>query len=161
MDKSANISPCGKYRYSLSRTWDESKAKVLFIGLNPSKADATKDDPTIWKLIKYCQSWGYGGFTIVNLFAYRSTNPDALLNKPLPLVLGPDNKTHLSVHIAEATLVVVMWGNNAYRISPNYTEEWVNKLRKMEKAKCFKINRDGSPAHPLYLPGKIKPIKFE
>lgn len=46
MQRSATISDCGRYRYELTRCWDETKGKALFLGLNPSDADGEKDDPT-------------------------------------------------------------------------------------------------------------------
>jgi hypothetical protein len=45
--RGAEFSPCGKYRYALWRIWDFKKPLAMFIGLNPSTADASKDDPTI------------------------------------------------------------------------------------------------------------------
>lgn len=56
--KTAWISSCQRYRYALSRTWDESKGYVLFIGQNPSTADAEVDDPTIKKCMKFARAWG-------------------------------------------------------------------------------------------------------
>lgn len=79
MDKGAIISGCGKYRYSLWRTWDKKLPKVMFIMLNPSTADAYEDDPTIRRCINFAKSWGYGGIVVGNLFAYRATNPKKLI----------------------------------------------------------------------------------
>ena len=78
INKTANFSSCHKYRYSLYRIWDKKKKFVLFIGLNPSTADEGMDDPTIRRCSGYAQNWGYGGFMMVNLFAYRTTFPSNL-----------------------------------------------------------------------------------
>ena len=43
---------------------------ILFIGLNPSTADETKNDPTIRRCINFAKDWGYGGVMIANLFAF-------------------------------------------------------------------------------------------
>lgn len=43
----AAISDCGMYRYWLSRRLSMGERTVLFVGLNPSTADALQDDPTI------------------------------------------------------------------------------------------------------------------
>ena len=75
MKKDAVLSEDRKYRYLLSRNWDDTKPTVLFIGLNPSTADEKEDDPTINKCISYAKSWGYGKVLMANLFAFRSTNP--------------------------------------------------------------------------------------
>ena len=79
-----------KYRYALWRIWDENKPYVLFIGLNPSTADETKDDPTVRRCIGFTQSWKkYGGVYLANLFAYRATNPRELEVVADPI--GPGN----------------------------------------------------------------------
>ena len=93
INKSATFSNCRKYRYALSRSWDEKKKIVLFIGLNPSTADEKKDDPTIRRCINYAQSWGFGGLQVANLFAYRATKPTKLRYVENPV--GDDNDQQL------------------------------------------------------------------
>jgi hypothetical protein len=78
MKKDAKLSDDKLYRYQLSRIWDETKPKVLFIMLNPSTADADVDDPTIRRVINFAKSWNYGGVYVVNLYAFRSTDPKGL-----------------------------------------------------------------------------------
>ena len=78
MKTDAILSDDRQFRYVLSRVWDEEKPTVMFIGLNPSTADECEDDPTIQKCIKFAQSWDYGGLYMLNLFAYRTTNPRVL-----------------------------------------------------------------------------------
>lgn len=82
MKKTANVN--GDYRYRLGRYWDNKKRNVLFIGLNPSTADAYEDDATIRRLIGFSKDWGFGGLTIVNLFAYRSTDPKKTNGRYVP-----------------------------------------------------------------------------
>lgn len=78
MKSDAELSKCRTYRYALWRTWDESKPFAMFVGLNPSTADELEDDPTIRRCINFSKLWGYGGLCMVNLFAYRATDPTAL-----------------------------------------------------------------------------------
>lgn len=59
----------GDYRYLLWREWDISNKTVSFIMLNPSRADAQINDPTITRCINFALSWGYGRLEVVNLFA--------------------------------------------------------------------------------------------
>ena len=72
MKKKANISDCGKYRYSLERHWGEGNKTVIFVGLNPSIADAEIDDPTIRRCINFAKSWGYDRLIMLNISAYLS-----------------------------------------------------------------------------------------
>lgn len=85
MVKEALLSEDRKYRYILSRTWDEAKPAVLFIGLNPSTADEKSDDSTIRKCINYAKCWGYGKILMANLFAFRSTDPSILIHAADPV----------------------------------------------------------------------------
>ncbi|MEK6791851.1 MAG: DUF1643 domain-containing protein, partial [Deltaproteobacteria bacterium] len=74
-EDNAVMSVCRLYRYALWRTWDESQDKVMFIGLNPSTADATNDDRTISRCRSYAEQWRYGGIIMGNLFAFRTSSP--------------------------------------------------------------------------------------
>ena len=75
LKNTAKLSECRKYRFALWRTWDDSKPYVMFVGLNPSTADETTDDPTLTRCINYAKSWGFGGVCMANIFAYRATEP--------------------------------------------------------------------------------------
>ena len=81
LDMGAELSEDGQYRYWLSRRLSMGERAVLFVGLNPSTADATKDDPTIRKCVGFASRWGYDWLYMGNVHAYRSTNPEGL--KPL------------------------------------------------------------------------------
>jgi hypothetical protein len=108
MKSTATISECQKYRYELRRIWDSSKPPVLFIGLNPSTADAETDDNTSRVCINYAKRWGYGGLLLGNLFAFRSTDQSALFTAKDPI--GPDNDKWLRKLQSEAPVVVCAWG---------------------------------------------------
>src|SRR5262245_13227298 len=104
---SAELSPCGRYRYALTRTWGDPKKVVCWVMLNPSTADADQDDPTIRRCLGFSRAWGAGGLVVVNLFALRATDPDQLRIAADPV--GPDNDSHLST-AAFGRLVVAAWG---------------------------------------------------
>lgn len=86
----ATISPCQKYRYALGRCWDHAGKRVVFAMLNPSVADATADDPTIRRCIRFARKWGYGSLEVVNLFAWRATDPKELRIAADPIGLDND-----------------------------------------------------------------------
>ena len=153
MKSDATFSECRQYRYALWRLWDESKPYAMFIGLNPSTADETTDDPTINRCIDFAKSWGYGGLCMANLFAYRSTDPANLRTTQDPI--GPDNDNWLKELGKSAGVVVAAWGNDgAYLGRSRVVASRITNL------KCLKINKTGEPAHPLYQPGTAKLIVF-
>ena len=142
------------YRYALWRVWDNSKPKVLFIGLNPSTADEIQDDPTIRRCIRYSKDWGYGGYIMGNIFAYRSTDPKKLLDIDDPI--GPKNDYWLKKLSKEASLTIGAWGNHGKILDRG------NQINNMlETLHCLKITKEGFPSHPLYLSSKLKPILFK
>ena len=153
INKTANFSSCRKYRYSLSRIWDKQKKFVLFIGLNPSTADEEVDDPTIRRCSGYAQKWGYGGFMMVNLFAYRTTLPSNLKKVKHPI--GKDNDKYIVKLSKKADITVAAWGNNGNLYS---RDKQVFSL--VSSLMCLRINKSGQPAHPLYLKKGLKLTKF-
>ena len=104
----AEFSPCRQYRYSLWRYWDEHKRYAVFVCLNPSTADETKDDPTVRRCINFAKGWDYGGMIMLNLFALRSTDPKRL--KLVDDPVGPDNDFHLRSASSKAGITIAAWG---------------------------------------------------
>jgi hypothetical protein len=115
----ATFSDCRKFRYTLTRVWDETKPIVAFIGLNPSTADESVDDPTIRRCIGFAKSWGYGGLLMLNLYAYRATKPAdmwAARKRGIDIIGGQRNWVDsLKEHSADCACVVAAWGNHGAR----------------------------------------------
>lgn len=156
MKTNALISPCGNYRYWLSRIWDESRPSGAWVMLNPSTADATVDDPTIRRIVGFSQSWGWGGAKVFNLFALRSSKPDAMSEHPDPI--GPDNDRHLQ-SIPQQLPVIAAWGQWG-----DYLDRG-RRVRIMLAAagvelQCLGLNKGGSPKHPLYVSGQVRPGRY-
>ena len=97
----ARISRCKRYRYELTRTWDEAAGTCAFVCLNPSTADARVDDPTLRRCIGFAKSWGYGRVVMLNAYAYRATDPAEMLAASNPI--GP----RMSRTAAEQTQAVL------------------------------------------------------
>jgi len=154
--KGAILSKNRLYRYVLWREWDINKKTCVFIGLNPSTADENEDDPTLRRCINFAKDWGFGKCVIVNLFAYRATNPDELEKQEKPI--GYKNNHHLKSQGIQASLVVAASGNRGGYLKRN---EKVIKLLKNISLKCFKITSKGQPAHPLYQANNTKLINYE
>src|SRR5438105_288943 len=79
----------GRYRYSLTREWDRRGDQACWIMLNPSIANAERDDPTIRRCIGFARRWGLGGIVVVNLFGLVATYPIELARAKAPI--GPHN----------------------------------------------------------------------
>lgn len=158
MLKKANISECGKYRYSLERHWGSGDRIVAFIGLNPSVADAKIDDPTIRRCINFAKSWGYDGLIMLNLFAYRSTNPKNLLDKETHYIFGPENEATLRQLLPKVDAVICAWGS--HKTVGSLTPKLLLKQFGAEHFKCLGLTKSGAPRHPLYVKGDTTPIDF-
>lgn len=149
MIRSAVISDCGLYRYSLLRIWDEALPLLAVLMLNPSTADGKTDDHTITKLIEFAKRLGFGGFMVVNLFAFRATKPADMRAAADPV--GPLNDNHIGTALLICSVVLCAWGGNA---KGDPREADVRQLLRICGISTFalRINADGTPAHPLMLP---------
>lgn len=145
----------GAYRYALWRSWDDALPRVAFLLLNPSTADAERDDPTIRRCIAYARQWGFGSLHVVNLFAYRATNPRDLLAAPDPV--GPDNDAHLLEATRAATLTVAGWGLHGRH---NGRAAAVRSLLSARPLHTLALTASGEPRHPLYLPAVLRPTPW-
>jgi len=143
MKKGAHISECGKYRYFLTRDWDENKPLVMYIGINPNTADDKIDNPTITRLIQFSKDLGYGGMIVTNLLGFRSPKPEALLSVEDPE--GPNNSSSILFGASLCKDVVFMWGDsNCLGRDKKIIDAFPNAL-------CFGRSKRGNPKHPLYL----------
>jgi hypothetical protein len=153
----ALLSACGRYRYRLERRWqDDADAQLCaFIMLNPSTADAARDDPTIRRCIDFARSWGYGGLIVGNLFALRSTDPRQLRSAADPT--GPSNAIHLDRIIRDAALVLCAWGTyGAHATHCGIVIETISFCGKV--AQCLGTTASGQPRHPLYVTKCTRPL---
>lgn len=149
MKSTATISDCGKYRYTLSRVWDMALPQMGFVMLNPSVADADADDPTIRKCIGFAKRAGCGGINVVNLFAFRATDPADLRKAGYPV--GPDNDTHVARSMDASYLAVCAWGANARNLArPAQVLEMLRK--RSVHLVALRLLAGNVPAHPLMLP---------
>ena len=149
MIKDAVISDCGLYRYTLERTWDEAKKTVCFVLLNPSTADANKDDHTLRKGVGFAKRWGYGALVFVNLFALRATKPKCMKAARHPV--GPMNGTFVLGAVGSADRVVLAWGTHGSHRGRD--KEVLAMLEGLAADKLYHLGltKDGHPKHPLTL----------
>lgn len=154
MGRSAVFSPCERYRYVLWRHWGGTGGTTMIVGLNPSTADATHDDPTIRRCIGFARDWGYSDLCMTNLFAYRATKPHDPMAADDPV--GPDNDAWLFEVARNAAIVVAAWGVHGTRLGRDRVVRGMlpclNALRR---------TKDGHPGHPPYLPRGVLPVPLE
>lgn len=149
IDGSAIFDASRQYRYCLTRSWSNTNNKqVTFIMLNPSKADAQKDDPTIRACLQFAKSWKYTQLNVVNLFAFCTSQPSDLKVNSNPI--GPENNRYLLASTSSAQQVILAWGNEG--IFLNRAQAVMQLLQPYwYKLYYLKRNRSGQPGHPLYI----------
>lgn len=84
---------------------------------------------------------------MLNLFAYRSTDPAALYQVGDPV--GDENDRWILESIESCEYVIAAWGKHGQ--FKNRAEQVSRLLNR--PIHCLAINGDGSPRHPLYIKG--------
>jgi hypothetical protein len=152
----ARISLDGRYRYWLTREWQEEDAMnpLVVIGLNPSTADETKDDPTIRRCIQFAKDWGHDSLTMLNLFAFRSTDPMALREAQDPV--GPENDEFIRA-LCECSRVLAAWGVHGTLDGRDAVVRKMLREVRGARVQVLGLTKDGHPKHPLYIAAATQP----
>jgi len=141
----ALFSECRQYRYKLWRIWDDSLPKVMCIGLNPSTANAERNDNTINVLIRVLKQLGYGGFYMMNCWAYITSKPELLQINPMS---EEWNNNMITITASKCETVIFAWGNFEIIREKGRDKELIGMF---PNAKCFGKNANGTPWHPRAL----------
>jgi hypothetical protein len=154
------ISECGTYRWTLERIWGTGGKSVLFVGLNPSTADAQIDDPTVLRWIHFARSWGFDRFIAVNLYPFRSSSPQALRRWVSRIADGGDwagrdamyfdNTQVIREYARTADLIVPCWGAGAWDL--DWVEVMVEALfeaTSLGEIHCLGTTAADAPMHPM------------
>lgn len=153
--RDAVISPCGKFRWLLDRSWctDAVLAPqyVLWIMLNPSMADAKIDDQTIHRCMHFTRQWGFVGLRVVNAYPFRSSNVEECQAWASdPSVWKPKNEMEKNLRVIErearqAHLIVAAWGAIAW------DQVWMNRIVRLiqKDIYCLGSTLSGDPKHPM------------
>ena len=144
-----------RYRYRLWRRWDRSRPAIAFCMLNPSTADARRDDPTIRRCIGFARDWGYGGIEVVNIFALRATDPRALRSARDPV--GPRNDAFMRQAAARSP-VVIAWGVHGALRGRGATA--LRLFGPRTRLLALGRTRSGAPRHPLYLRRDAEAVEY-
>ena len=155
-DNGAKFSDCGKHRLALWRIWDKNKPLVCFIGLNPSTANATSDDPTIRRVKSMAALWGYGGVYMLNLFTYISTDPKKLNIKEGNLPIS-DNWLF---NIANKCDRIIFAYGNFEVFGRDKQVKAMFPSTGFPRVYALQVNKNGSPKQPLYVKSTIVPVRY-
>lgn len=145
------------FRYLLWDIWDDTLPLWAFIMMNPSKATHLVTDPTVLRQCTRTRMNGGGGTIILNAGAIRETYSQKL--KTYADCIGPHNREWISAVVPICDKHICGWGQEAMRFGgAQMVAEVFNDLG--IQLTCFKVNRDGTPKHPLYVGYADQPIPY-
>ena len=145
------------YRYGLTRVWDRDGTRVNVLMLNPSTADAFVLDPTVRRCVSFARAWGCGSLEVTNLFAFRSTDPRAMVAYGDPV--GDGNDAAILGAARRSDRVVVAWGTRGCHLGR--AGEVTQLLAGLGvEAEALGVTRSEQPAHPLYLGRDTLPVRW-
>jgi hypothetical protein len=147
----------GMYRYLLSREWDTTLPKVLFIMLNPSTASQETEDQTSRQCLHFAKKFGFGSLEIVNLFALISTDPTKLKDSIDPL--GKENDRYIVEAAKRADKIIVAWGEKHFinRRNKKVTDYLTNQGYDLY---CLGVAKSGHPRHPSRMSHRIETLQI-
>lgn len=144
----AIYSDCEAYRYELTRIWDPAGRRAAFVMLNPSTATELQNDPTVERCERRARALGYGAFRVVNIFAWRATDPRVMRAVPDPV--GPSNDRAIGDAAAWADTIICAWGSHgAHQDRGNAVEALLR--RSGRPLFHLGLTNAGAPRHPLYI----------
>lgn len=160
IQRDAVISECGLYRYELTRRWSIGR-NVNFVMLNPSTADALKDDNTIRRCIGFARDNGFASLTVTNLFALRTSSPKVLKQKLERYALtdgGSAAIEHLVRAAFKSDMIICAWGSTEWaQERAEFVRRNLLAWSEHKRLHALRITPKGRPEHPLYLPSILKP----
>lgn len=151
----AEFSPCRTHRYVLWRRWGDVKSEnlMMVIGLNPSTADETEDDPTIRRCIRFAKDWGYDGLIMMNAYGFRATDPRDMQAASDPI--GPGNDEAFMRYRSQVSMIIAAWGVHCS------LEREAQVCKNIDRQiHCLGKTKHGRPKHPLYIRADVKPELF-
>jgi len=154
----AEYSDCEAYRYSLTRVWDGRLPRAAFVMLNPSTATEVQNDPTVERCERRARALGFGAFRVLNIFAYRATDPRVMRAAADPV--GPENDAAILAALPWADRVICAWGTHGAHLGRGPT---VAAMLRRADASLWHLglSKAGHPKHPLYIGYAVQPERWE
>ncbi len=145
---SATYSDDELYRYQLTRVWAPGAGRVSFVMLNPSTATERQNDPTVERCERRARALGFGAFRVVNIFAWRATDPRDMRAASDPV--GPENDAAIVEAARWADRVICAWGTHGAHLGRGAAVEAL--LRETGRPLFhLGLSKAGHPRHPLYI----------
>lgn len=158
----AVYSDCERYRYLLTRVWDETRPRALFVMLNPSTATEVQNDPTVERCERRARTLGFGAFRVTNIFAWRATDPKEMQAQPDPVGPGNDQAIRDSLDWASGPedRIICAWGAHGKHLDRGAAVERL--LRQSGRdLHNLGLTKAGAPKHPLYIGYDRQPELWE
>ncbi|AHM03224.1 hypothetical protein roselon_00810 [Roseibacterium elongatum DSM 19469] len=154
----AIYSDCEAYRYALTRVWSPEGRRALFIMLNPSTATEVQNDPTVERCERRARALGFGAFRVLNIFAYRATDPRDMRAAADPV--GPENDAAILDGVTWADQVICAWGTHGAHLARGPA---VARLLRQTGMPLYHLglSKQGHPKHPLYIGYAVQPLLWE
>lgn len=157
VQSNAEFSDCERYRYTLTRVWDQGEKRALFVMLNPSTADEIKNDPTVERCERRARAYGFGAFRVCNIFAWRATDPKDMRAAAEPV--GAANDAAILGSCDWADTVICAWGTHgAYLGRGGQVKSLLDRTG--VQAYHLGLSKDGHPKHPLYISYSVTPMAW-
>lgn len=144
----AVYSPCERYRYMLTRVWEPAGKRALFIMLNPSTATEVQNDPTVERCERRARALGFGAFRVLNIFAWRDTDPKKMRAAPDPV--GPGNDAAILESLPWADQIIAAWGTHGAHLGRGAAVEAMLRTSGYP-IYHLGLSKAGHPKHPLYI----------
>lgn len=157
-DTGAEFSPCRTWRYRLWRTWDTGRFPLVMLMLNPSTADEDKNDPTVERCERRARAGGFGGLIVLNIFAFRATDPRMMKVASDPV--GPENDAYIRQVFAvsmlaqsgglDGPMICAGWGSHGSHLGRDGHVQDLAREAGIQ-LHCLSVTKGGQPGHPLYI----------
>ncbi len=169
----SSFSECGLYRWWLKRGISENNKTLIFIGLNPSKASSTIDDPTLRRLLFFGSKWNYGSIIVINIFAIISSSPSIIKKCSDPI--GKENDPEIHKRILDWSRnpqcdLWLGWGNKGSWQRRNDQVMSLLREKTLQRAERYPsslgplvigVTKQGHPRHPLYISNEEELREFQ
>ena len=158
------FSECRSYRWILKRELLSGEKTLVFIGLNPSKANSRKNDKTLTRIINFSLRWNYKNIYIINLFGLISQSPNQLSKSNDPIGKNNNLITLKALEFWRDNINCDLWLGWGDKGQLNRRDREVLKLIKKlsnlnssennhsKRVLSLGLSQKGNPRHPLYMP---------